>query len=47
LVVDVPVEEAVLDGTVSEQVLKEADLPSELSYSLKFIFGGLVEGGFL
>ncbi len=34
LIVDVPVEEAMLGGTVSEQVLKEADLPSELSYSL-------------
>lgn len=34
LLVDVPVEEAMLGGTVSEQVLKEADLPSELLYSL-------------
>ncbi len=34
LIVGVPVEEAMLDGTGSEQVLKEADLPSELSYSL-------------
>lgn len=34
LIVDVPVEEAMLGRTVSEQVFKEADLPSELLYSL-------------
>jgi len=33
LIVDVPVEEAMLGGTVLEQVLKEADLPSELLYN--------------
>jgi len=34
LIVDVLVEEAMLGGTVSEQVWKEADLLSELSYRL-------------
>ena len=37
LIVDIPVEEAMLGGSVMEQVLKESGLPSELLYSRDWI----------